>query len=161
MVSDVTVHESQKRRRFIDPSAIISGVSYFTGCAMAGADSIAEDLLADSLSPVALPLSYFAFFASVMGIQRYMKKSLLAASFGRPQQLVTTGVFAWSRHPIYAAFFIPLLALATVSWTASAAGIVIYLLLMEAFVIRREEAELAELFGEEFIHWKARTRRWL
>ena len=110
---------------------------------------------------ILLPLSYVAFIASVMLIQRHMKKSLLSSTFGKPQTLVTSGIFAWSRHPIYAAFLMPLIALATLSYPAAATGIITYVILMEIFVIRPEETELAEIFGQDFANWKAVTRRWI
>ena len=119
------------------------------------------EILNNKAAMILLPLSYVAFIASVMLIQRHMKKSLLASTFGKPQTLVTSGIFAWSRHPIYAAFLMPLIALASLSYPAAATGIITYVILMEIFVIRPEEAELAEIFGQDFANWKAVTRRWI
>ena len=149
------------RKHVIDPSAWISGISYFTGCVVAGGTNILGAMLNSFWAMILLPLSYVAFIASVMLIQRHMKKSLRASTFGTPQELVTSGIFAWSRNPIYAAFFMPLAALATLSFTASAIAIFIYVILMEIFVIRPEEAELSQIFGQDFASWKAVTRRWI
>jgi len=151
----------EKRPLAIAASAWITGVSYFIGCVVAGGDHIFSVAMANRSSLVLIPLSYAAFIASVMLIQRYMQLSLTSANFGTPQKLVTTGIFAWSRNPIYAAFFMPLLALASLSWAAAATGLVAYIFLMEIFVIKPEEAELSQIFGQDFTDWKSTTRRWI
>lgn len=76
--------------------------------------------------------------------------------------LVTTGPFAWSRNPIYLGNTVALsgagLAFAN-PWLIAAA-----LLAAAAtghLAIRREEAHLAQLFGEEWQAYCQRTRRWL
>ena len=152
---------AQRRKHFIDPSAWISGISYFIACVVAGGANILGAIFSNFWAMLLLPLSYVAFIASVMLIQRHMKKSLRASTFGTPKHLVTNGIFAWSRHPIYAAFLMPLIALATLSYPAAATGIITYVILMEIFVIRPEETELAQIFGQDFINWKAVTRRWI
>ena len=129
-------------------------------CIVAGGTDILGTIWAHPWSMLLIPLSYAAFIASVMLIQRQMNLSLASANFGTPQKLVTTGVFAYSRNPIYAAFFVPLLALASLSLWAAIVGLVVYLVLMEIFVIKPEEAELAHIFGQDFTDWKAKTRRW-
>ena len=151
----------ETRKHLIDPSAWISGISYFLGCIVAGGSNILGAIFNNTGALILLPLSYVAFIASVMLIQRHMKKSLRASTFGTPQRLVTNGIFAWSRHPIYAAFLMPLIALAALSYPAAATGIITYVILMEIFVIRPEEAELAQIFGQDFANWKAVTRRWI
>jgi protein-S-isoprenylcysteine O-methyltransferase Ste14 len=66
-----------------------------------------------------------------------------------------------SRNPIYAAFFIPLAALASLSFMASAIGVITHTVLMEVFVIKPDGAELAQIFGQDFVDWKAKSRRWV
>ena len=153
--------EKEKRPLAIAASAWITGISYLIGAGIAGGANIVATLMAHPWSALTILLSYAAFIFSVMLIQRQMNQSLASANFGTPQKLVTTGIFAWSRNPIYAAFFMPLLALATLSWWAAAVGLMIYITLMEIFVIKPEEAELTQIFGQDFINWKAKTRRWL
>lgn len=76
--------------------------------------------------------------------------------------IVSSGVFAWSRNPIYVAFCLVALGLGCVahnvwmmlSFMPSAA--VVYLI-----AIRKEELYLAEKFGAEYLAYKERVRRWL
>jgi protein-S-isoprenylcysteine O-methyltransferase Ste14 len=78
-----------------------------------------------------------------------------------PTALVTSGLFAWSRNPIYLAD--ALILLGATLWLDA----VLALPLLAGFVwviqtrfIRDEEARLTLAFGPEFDLWAARTRRW-
>lgn len=79
-----------------------------------------------------------------------------------PSALVTGGVFAWSRNPIYLADAVILLG--AILWLDVALGLPLvasFISLIQARFIRDEEARLTEAFGPEFDLWAARTRRWL
>lgn len=76
--------------------------------------------------------------------------------------LVTSGPFAFSRNPIYLGNTIVLLGLAGVlgnSWLIVAAPAAA--LAVERLAIRREEAHLAALFGEDWLRYRGRVSRWL
>ncbi|MXQ06661.1 DUF1295 domain-containing protein [Alphaproteobacteria bacterium GH1-50] len=78
-----------------------------------------------------------------------------------PESLVTTGVYAQSRNPIYLADVLILAGVAI--WTGSIPGIlslpVLFLVLERRFILP-EEARMAEKFGEEFEAYTRATRRW-
>ena len=81
---------------------------------------------------------------------------------GMPTALVTGGVFAISRNPIYLGDVFILLA-ASFWWDAPlglalTAGFV--WVVTDRFIIP-EEDRLGEIFGDEAAHWFHRTRRWL
>jgi protein-S-isoprenylcysteine O-methyltransferase Ste14 len=68
-------------------------------------------------------------------------------------RLVTSGTYGWCRHPIYASlvmFWLPAVGLIAETWTFYVVALIAWPLAHAA--IRREETELAGLFGEE---WKA------
>ena len=75
-------------------------------------------------------------------------------------RLVTGGVYANVRHPMYASFFLwGLMQLLLIpNWIAGLAGLVSVSLL---YIVRqaREEAMMHETFGEEYVHYCARTKR--
>lgn len=79
-----------------------------------------------------------------------------------PSDLVTSGVFAFSRNPIYLGDALVLGGLA-LYWHAPL-GLLLVPLFM-AFITRRyilgEEARIAAHFGESYAAYRARTRRWL
>ena len=88
--------------------------------------------------------------------------TLLPMSPQRTTSLVTTGIFRWTRNPMYLG-----LAVALVGWAAylSAAwpllGPVLFVLYIDRFQIRPEERVLTELFGTEYASYSRRVRRWI
>ena len=90
-----------------------------------------------------------------------MRLSLLANTFGAPGHLVTSGIFGYSRNPIYVAFFIPLASIAVFSISGAIAAIALYVLAMNLTVIRKEERDLLAAFGDEYAHYLSSAPRWL
>lgn len=76
--------------------------------------------------------------------------------------LVSSGPFRFSRNPIY----VSLTALHLgIGFLASSTWVLVMLLwvlpLLQRFVIEREEEHLHDRFGQEYIDYCARVRRWL
>ncbi|WP_436643011.1 protein-S-isoprenylcysteine O-methyltransferase [Microbaculum sp. FT89] len=75
-------------------------------------------------------------------------------------RLITQGVYAYVRHPMYTAFFLWALAQAFLlpNWIAGLSGLVgfgtLYL-----FRIKREEAMMLETFGDDYRRYSERTKR--
>jgi protein-S-isoprenylcysteine O-methyltransferase Ste14 len=153
--------ELKGRASFIDLSAWISGLSYAAGLALVGPERILTTLLTGGYSLLALPAAYAVFLMSVLIIQRHMRLSLLANTFGSPQRLVTSGIFQYSRNPIYVAFLLPLASLAILSPAAAIASIGIYVLATNLTIIRKEERELLAAFGNEFGDYLTKAPRWV
>ncbi len=79
-----------------------------------------------------------------------------------PSALVSSGVFAWSRNPIYLADAI--LLTGAILWLDAVVALPLifsFVWLIQTRFIRDEEARLTLAFGPEFDLWAARTRRWL
>ncbi|MBS3981332.1 MAG: isoprenylcysteine carboxylmethyltransferase family protein [Rhodobacteraceae bacterium] len=74
-----------------------------------------------------------------------------------PSALVTGGMFAWSRNPIYLADAVILSG--AILWLALPL-VASFVWLIQTRFIRDEEARLTEAFGPEFDLWASRTRRW-
>lgn len=144
----------------IDRSSWVSWASFVLGAEMARDHGFGEDLKSGGQGLLLVVGSVVLFFGLVLLIQRQMRLSLLANTFGAPQQLVTTGPFRYSRNPIYVAFLIPLASLGIYSLTAAIAAMGIYMLSMTYFVIAREEEVLEQAFGQSYLDYKASTPRW-
>jgi protein-S-isoprenylcysteine O-methyltransferase Ste14 len=77
-------------------------------------------------------------------------------------ELVTHGVFAWSRNPLYAGNFLIWMGFVIISgviWFLPAA-----MLLFAAeysFIVRYEEGVLESTFGREYLEYKQCTPRWV
>ena len=145
----------------IDLSAWISGLSYALGLLLIGQVRLAEAIIQDPVRLLILPITYAAFLFAVLRIQKHMRLALTATTFGSPVRLTTSGIFRFSRNPIYVAFLLPLVALASLSLFAGAAAALFYVTTMTFTVIRSEERELAATFGNDFTNYMAKTPRWL
>jgi len=79
-----------------------------------------------------------------------------------PTALVTSGVFAISRNPIYLAMMLLIIGLAVTLdniWLFALAPV--FQQIIRWGVIAREEPYLEAKFGEEYRAFKQRTRRWI
>lgn len=77
-------------------------------------------------------------------------------------KIVTSGIYAYSRNPIYLGWFVLIAGRALMS--ASVLALLVaatMLLLLYWAVIVEEEAYLESKFGEEYLSYKKRVRRWL
>ena len=80
----------------------------------------------------------------------------------RSSHLVTTGVFAWSRNPIYLADLLVLVAAAC--WIGNLlafAGCALFVAWMNRYQISPEEDALAQRFGDPYRRYCQRVRRWI
>ncbi len=77
-------------------------------------------------------------------------------------QLVTTGIYRFSRNPMYVGFFLFLLA-----WTVLLGSLIVFLilpffvLLITKVQILPEEEVLQKKFGEDYLNYKSSVRRWV
>lgn len=79
-----------------------------------------------------------------------------------PSALVTGGVFALSRNPIYLAD--AMILLGAILWLDAALAlplVALFVWVIQTRFIADEEARLTLAFGPEFDLWAAKTRRWL
>ena len=76
--------------------------------------------------------------------------------------LVSSGIYRISRNPMYVGFALSLIAWAVYLACAWALfGVLGFVLYMNRFQIAPEERALRALFGDEFVAYQSRVRRWL
>jgi len=123
------------------------------------------------LIPITLPqwVEYIGWAVVVFG---------LAAAFGGLRQLirahtspdphapttslVTTGVYRFTRNPIYLGYFCMTLGLPLIFgniWGLVAASVQVYL--FNRLIITREESYLSGKFGQDYLDYKSKVRRWV
>ncbi|KJY83349.1 hypothetical protein TW81_10170 [Vibrio galatheae] len=76
--------------------------------------------------------------------------------------VVDTGVFGYSRNPMYLALYLLLFGFAY--WQQNLLAIVVsfgFILYMNRFQIVPEEQALERLFGQQYLDYKQRVRRWI
>ncbi len=77
------------------------------------------------------------------------------------QRLVTYGIFAWMRNPLYVGNFLIWLAFVVISGVLWFIPVAILLFGIEyTLIVRYEEGVLESTFGEEYLRYKERTSRW-
>jgi protein-S-isoprenylcysteine O-methyltransferase Ste14 len=76
--------------------------------------------------------------------------------------LVTSGIYRYSRNPMYLGVLLVLAGWAVVlSNPLSALGVLVYAGYITRYQIYPEERQLLETFGAEFLDYKAAVRRWI
>jgi protein-S-isoprenylcysteine O-methyltransferase Ste14 len=113
--------------------------------------------------PLSLPVSAaLAVAAGAIcggaGLALFLAAAITKHSFGESSSLVTTGVYAKVRHPMYTGLILmhlgfPLLTGSALTLLSAALWIPLILLWGHW-----EEIQLEERFGEEYRHYKAKTR---
>ncbi len=112
----------------------------------------------------ALAGGLFLAGAAIMaaGVRDFSRAATPVPSNQPVRALVTSGIHAWSRNPIYVGM---LLLYAGIGVAAHGAWVLILALplvvLLRYRVIAREEAYLERRFGAAYLDYKARVRRWL
>ena len=116
-------------------------------------------------------LSWFKYLGVVIVMLGICITILARLSFKRAEtniapwkpttKIVSTGIFAYTRNPFYVAFCLISIGIGTFfnsSWILLSfipSAVIIYYT-----AIKKEEAYLEEKFGEEYVHYKNKVRRW-
>ena len=114
------------------------------------------------LLAVAVVLAIAGLVLLVGARAQFVRSDSEIMTFATPRNLVTTGLFARSRNPMYLGFTLLLLAaaLATNTWLALAAPLVFFLAAQFWYVPVEERAARAA-FGEAYATYAEQTRRWV
>lgn len=113
---------------------------------------------------LALGLLGLGVFFCVSGVVsfRRAKTTVNPLSPGSASSLVSSGIYRYSRNPMYVGFALMLLAWAAYLFApVSIIGVAGFMVYMNKFQIEPEENALRELFGQEFSEYAQRVRRWL
>lgn len=80
----------------------------------------------------------------------------------KASSLVASGIYRYTRNPMYVGIALVLLAWAVFLLSPVALlGVVAFILYLNRFQIAPEERALESLFGAQFVSYKSRVRRWL
>jgi len=91
----------------------------------------------------------------------FWRKTTLSP-YGKPQLLLREGPFRFSRNPIYLALLLIYMGIALL-WAQLWAWLLVpvVILLLNFGVIRYEEALLQKHFGDEYVDYCKKVRRWI
>ena len=104
--------------------------------------------------------------AALIGISaaRALGRAGTTISVDRPTTaIVVDGPYRYSRNPLYVTLTLLSLGLGAAALNTPWALVLLppLVLLMQRGVVEREERYLERKFGEEYLHYKRRVRRWL
>lgn len=107
---------------------------------------------------------FIAILNAIFALRSFKKNRTTANPhhLERVTTLVTTGVFAYSRNPMYLSLVIMLIGWAVMLGSILTMGIIfLFLVYMTQFQIKPEEKMLAHKFGSEYKLYCSNVRRWL
>jgi protein-S-isoprenylcysteine O-methyltransferase Ste14 len=115
-------------------------------------------------SSIAIALAVFGIAVALLGAAafRKAKTTLNALNPQASSSLVVTGIYRYSRNPMYLGLGCVLLAWAVyLAAPFALAGPVLFVLFITRFQIIPEERALRAKFGPEFTRYTSEVRRWL
>lgn len=114
--------------------------------------------------PVALALAGAGALVSLAGVVAFRQRKTTVNPFTPDQSssLVATGIYRFSRNPMYLGFLLALVGLGVYLANYAAALLIpAFVVYMNRFQIRPEERVLSEKFGTQFTAYTKAVRRWV
>lgn len=109
-------------------------------------------------------LVLIAGFVGIAGVYEF-RKAKTTVNPVKPETaslVVDTGVFAYTRNPMYVALLLVIIAIGL--WWQHLSVIlfgVLFVAYMNRYQIKPEERALERLFGEDYLDYKNQVRRWI
>lgn len=103
-----------------------------------------------------------AALLSSMAILHFLKTGNTVVTIKAATSLQTSAIYSFSRNPMYLSLLLLYAGLAFLvgnSW--SFILIILLILIINGYVIRREESYLSQRFGEAYTAYRKQTRRWI
>jgi protein-S-isoprenylcysteine O-methyltransferase Ste14 len=95
-------------------------------------------------------------------ILRFRKVKTELNPFKKPRQLVVTGLFAFSRNPIYLGFTVLLFGVNVLLGSASSILVVLaFIFIIDKWYIPLEERNMESVFDDEYRYYKQKVSRWI
>jgi protein-S-isoprenylcysteine O-methyltransferase Ste14 len=109
-----------------------------------------------------LALTFFGFLLGIGAFMEFRKARTTLDPHGSTKHLVTSGIYRFTRNPIYLGFLLMVTGLPLNSgliWGAVMAPF--YMMIMTRLIIEKEETYLERKFGKTYVSYTSRVRRWL
>jgi protein-S-isoprenylcysteine O-methyltransferase Ste14 len=109
-----------------------------------------------------LILAVIGIAVSAHGAGQFRRAGTPVIPFERSTVLVTSGLYRFTRNPMYLGLAAALFGIAIVSGTVGAfIPVVIFIWIIDRLFIRREERFLEDLFGASYRAYRQSVRRWI
>jgi protein-S-isoprenylcysteine O-methyltransferase Ste14 len=102
------------------------------------------------------------FGLNLVGDRAFKRCKTTVKPFEESTTLVTSGVFRMSRNPMYFGSGLILSGIAILMGSLTPYGvIIIFMILIDNVFIKAEELMLEEKFGQAWLEYKRKVRRWI
>ncbi|MFZ6028445.1 MAG: methyltransferase family protein [Chloroflexota bacterium] len=119
--------------------------------------------------PVTPPFNRIGLFVGAGGLalclvaqRQFRKAGTTLYPFSKPAKLVTSGMFRYTRNPMYLGLAIFLTGAWLLLGSLSPLGVVVaFVLIADRWYIASEERSMASAFGKAYEAYRAKTPRWI
>ncbi|MFO7278147.1 MAG: isoprenylcysteine carboxylmethyltransferase family protein [Pseudomonadota bacterium] len=149
----------ERKRRIVPPvyltlTIIVMALLHFLA---PGARLIAPPYNFLGLVPVVL-----GFVMAGIAAGAFARAGTPVVPFERSTALVTDGIYRVTRNPMYLGMILVLIGTAVLFGTVTPwLPVPVFIWIIQTRFVRAEERFLEELFGEEYLAYRRRVRRWL
>lgn len=107
-------------------------------------------------------LSVAGFVVSTVANLSLLNHHTSIQPFAKPSELIQTGIFRYSRNPVYLGMLLVLTGINLFLGSATALLVpLVFLIVFNSDIIPSEEKKLQEVFGERYAAYKKSVRRWI
>lgn len=111
--------------------------------------------------PLAVRLSLFIIILAIAIIFILLSHRALFRSHQPPDSLITTGILAYTRNPMYFGILLIYVSLILLSISIISIGFLFLVFLIYNKMVNFEEKILVNLFGEQFSDYKKKVSKWV
>ena len=139
-------------------------VTFICGITIYYSKSFFNKFLSYSNNRISIFLLILGLFVFISAVRSFRKQKTTVNPLAPKQasSLVSSGIFKYSRNPMYLGMLIVLLS---ISFKFNLVGGIVISLFFTLFITRfqifPEEEAMNELFGDKFIEYSNKTRRWI
>jgi protein-S-isoprenylcysteine O-methyltransferase Ste14 len=99
---------------------------------------------------------------ALMADRMFRARNTTVKPFEKSNALVTSGVFALTRNPMYLGLTLSLLGIVILLGSVTPIlPVIVFPILLDRLFIPQEERMLEEAFGDRFLEYRSRVRRWI
>ena len=114
------------------------------------------------LRNIGFALIVVGFLLGIAAFLEFRKARTTVDPHGSVSSIITSGIYRFTRNPIYLGFLFMLIGIPLNSGTYWGIILVpVFIYFMNQLVIQHEEAYLEKKFGDIYTSYKSRVRRWL
>ncbi len=121
-----------------------------------------KEIIQEPFNYIGIVFLIFGFLMTVVVRKGFEKINTEIHTFKVPGKLVSTGLFKYSRNPIYLGFTISLFGLWVLLGTVlPIIGCLLFIVITNNYYIPFEERIMEQTFGDEYKKYKSKVRKWI